>query len=281
VRPDGTLIALNEQPSGGGNPCHVSQDATGRHLFVANYADGTIAAFDVGPDGLIGQRTALKRFSGSGPNPRQARPHAHSVYVSPENTVVYSCDLGSDNVWIFRFDAFDGGLAPATPPSAKVPPGSGPRHLAFHPNGKFVYVDGEMGHNVTVFTRDAGSGALTALETVPTLPGGTPGDGITTAEVACHPSGKWLYVSNRTIDTITVFKIGDDGRLSLVQSTSSVAKFPRDFTIDPTGQWLLSAGQNDNRIAVLKIDQATGLLADTGQSAVVVAPVCILFVPQK
>jgi 6-phosphogluconolactonase len=282
VRPDGTLSALNEQPSGGGDPCHVSVDRTGRHVFVANYGGGNIAEFTVGLDGMIGNRAALQQFSGSGPNHnRQDKPYAHSVYVGPENTTVYSCDLGSDSIWIFRFDASSGSLAPATPPAAKVPPGSGPRHLAFHPGGKFVYVASEMGHNVTVFARDAGSGALTAVETVSTLPDGTPDKGITTAEICCHPSGKWLYVSNRGIDTIAVFKIADDGKLSLVQSASSVAKFPRNFALDPTGHWVISAGQNDNRIAVLKIDQETGQLTATDQSAAVAAPVCVLFVPPK
>jgi 6-phosphogluconolactonase len=282
LRADGKLIALNAQPSGGTVPCHVSVDATGRHLFVANYDGGNIAGFNVGADGLIGERTALKKFSGSGPNvSRQNKPYAHSIYVSPENTVVYCCDLGTDNVRIFRFDSSDGGLAPASPPAAKVPPGSGPRHLVFHPGGKFIYVSNEMGNSVSVFARDAGSGALTALETVSTMPEGAPKKGVTTAEILCHPTGKWLYVSNRGIDTISVFKIADDGRLTLIQSTSSVAKFPRSIALDPTGHWLISAGQNDNRIAVLKVDQDTGQLTPMDQSAAIPAPVCVLFVPQK
>jgi 6-phosphogluconolactonase len=282
VRPDGTLTPLNEQPSGGAAPCHVCLDKTGRHVFVANYGGGNIAAFEVGPDGLIGKRTALMQFTGSGPDPkRQKNSYAHSVYVDPKNKFLYSCDLGSDRIWIFKLSAIDGALVPADPPAAKVPPGSGPRHLAFHPNGKFVYVANEMGLSVTVFARDAESGALTALETVPTLPPGSPAKGVTTAEICCHPSGKWLYVSNRGFDTISVFTIAPDGRLSLLQNTPSVAKFPRAFAIDPSGRWLIAAGQNDNRIAVLKIDPATGRLTATDQSAVVGAPVCVLFVPKK
>ena len=282
VRSDGALKPLNERPSGGGGPCHVSFDGTGRHVFVANYDGGNIASFAVGPEGLIGERTALIQFAGSGPDPRrQTKSYAHSAYVDPQNKFVYSCDLGSDSVWIFKFRAGQGALASLDPPAAKVPPGSGPRHLAFHPGGKFVYVVNEMGVSVTVFARDAAGGALTALETVPTLPAGTPTQGVTAAEICCHPSGKWLYVSNRGSDTISVFAIASNGRLTLRQNTSSVAKFPRSFAIDPTGQWLITAGQQDNRIAVLKIDQATGRLTATDQSAAVGVPVCVLFVPKK
>jgi 6-phosphogluconolactonase len=282
VRPDGTLNPLSEQPSGGGGPCYVRLDKTGHHVFVANYESGNIACFGVDPKGLIGERTALMQFTGSGPDPkRQKKPYAHSVYVDPKNKFVYSCDLGSDSVWIFKFDAVHGALVPSDPPAAKVPPGSGPRHLAFHPNGNFVYVVNEMGLSVTVFAREPDSGALTALETVSTLPSGTSAKGATTAEICCHPSGKWLYVSNRGFDTISVFTIAPNGRLSLLQNTSSVVKFPRNFAIDPTGRWLIAAGQKDNQIAVLKIDQATGQLTATDQSAAVDAPVCVLFVPKK
>jgi 6-phosphogluconolactonase len=282
VRPDGTLNPLNECPSGGGGPCHVSLDETGRHLFAANYEGGNIASFEVDSKGLIGERSALIQFAGSGPDTRrQKKSYAHSIYVDPKNKFVYSCDLGSDSVWIFKFDAIRGTLTPSDPPVAKVPPGSGPRHLAFHPNGNFVYVVNEMGVSVTVFARDAASGALTALESVPTLLSGTLAKDVTAAEICCHPSGKWLYVSNRGSDTISVFAIAPDGRLSLLQNASSVAKFPRSFAIDPTGQWLISAGQKDDRIAVLKIDQATGRVTATDQSAAVGAPVCVLFVPKK
>jgi len=282
VRPDGSLKLLNEQPSGGGGFCHVGLDATGHHLFAANYSGGNIACFGVDPEGIIGKRTALMQFIGSGPNPsRQKKSYAHSVYIDPENQFLYSCDLGSDSVWIFKFDALHGDLVSTNPPAAKVPPGSGPRHLAFSPNGKFVYVINEMGVSVTAFARDAARGALTTLETVPALPPGTPTTGVTSAEIFCHPSGKWLYVSNRTSDTISVFAIAPDGKLSLLQNTSSVAKFPRSFALDPSGHWLIAAGQKDNRIAVLKIDPTTGKLTATDQTAAVGGPVCVLFVPKK
>ena len=278
VQPDGALRPLDKELSGGAGACHVSVDETGRHVFVANYDGGCIACFGTNPDGSLGERTALMPFTGSGPDPkRQTKPYAHSVYPDPANKFVYACDLGTDHVWIFKFDAARGTLVPNDPPSAKVPPGSGPRHLAFHPNGKFVYVANEMGHSVTVFSRDAGSGALTALQTVSTLSLETPIQGVTTAEIACPAPGKWLYVSNRGCDTISVFSIAPDGKLTLVQSASSVAQMPRRFAIDPTGRWLIAAGQKDNRIAVLKIDPATGRLTPTDQVAEVASPICVLF----
>jgi 6-phosphogluconolactonase len=282
VRADGTLLPLNEQPSGGGVPCYVSLDESARHLFVANYVGGNIAAFAVHPDGTIGDRTALISFTGSGPDAtRQTKPYAHSVYVDPEGKFVYACDLGSDHVWIFRLRAERPFLVPAVPPSAQVPPGSGPRHLAFSPNGKFVYVVSEMGLGVTVFSRNSSSGALTALETVSNLPPDTPTTGSTAAEIFCHPSGRWLYVSTRGADKISVFAIAPDGKLNLTQSVPAGVKVPRSFALDPMGKWLVTAGQGDNRLAVLRIDQATGQLTATDQAIPVPAPVCVLFVPQK
>ena len=279
VRTDGSLAPLNGQPSGGAGPCFVSLDQAGRHVFVANYDGGNITAFPVDPQGIIGTRTARIQFTGSGPNPgRQTKPYAHSVSIDPENKYVYSCDLGSDSIWIFRFHSGSGTLVPVLPPAAKVPPGSGPRHIAFH--GKFVYVVNEMGVSVTVFTR-AAAGALTALETVSALPPGTSTQGVTAAEICCHPSGKWLYVSNRGSDTLSVFAIASDGRLSLLQNIPSIVKFPRSFALDPTGQWLLAAGQKDNCIALFKIDLTTGRLTPTDQTAAVPVPVCVLFAAKK
>jgi 6-phosphogluconolactonase len=281
VRADGMLTALNEQSSGGEGPCHVSLDETGRHLFVANYGGGSIACLEIGPTGLIGVRTALVQFTGSGPAKRQNKSYAHSAYLDPENKFLYSCDLGSDSVWIFKFSGNGRALVPTDPPAAKIPPGSGPRHLTFSSDGHFVYVVNEMGASVTVFRRDAAKGTLTLLETISALLPGTPSTGVTAAEICFHPSGKWLYVSNRGCDVISVFTIASDGSLSLLQNAASVAKFPRSFALDPTGQWLIVAGQKDNRIAVLKIDQATGRLTDTGQTSAVDAPVCVLFAPGK
>jgi 6-phosphogluconolactonase len=278
VGADGSLKELNEQPSGGEGPCHVSLDGTGRDIFVSNYQGGCLACLQLKPDGTVGERTALIPFTGSGPDvKRQMKPHSHAAYTDPKNKFVYACDLGTDHVWIFKLDASQGTLTPANPPFASVPPGSGPRHLAFYRDGQIVYVASEMGHTVTAFNRDAASGALTAFQNISTLPPGTSPEGVTTAEIVCHPSGNWLYVSNRGCDTMSVFSIRPNGSLNLIESVSSVAHFPRNFTLDPTGKWLIAAGQKDNRFAVLKIDPATGWLTATDQAASVPNPMCVLF----
>jgi 6-phosphogluconolactonase len=276
---DGRLIPLNELPSGKGG-CHVSVDATGRNVFVANYDGGSVAAFQTKPDGYLDQRTAFIQLTGSGPNPqRQSKPYLHSIYANPGNRFVYACDLGTDNIWLFDFDAGSGALTLAPQPAGKVPPGSGSRHLALSPDGRFAYVNGEMGLNVTAFARNAGNAALTALQTIPVLPEGAATNGVSTAEIFCHPSGKWLYVSNRGRGSIAVFAIGDDGKLTWRQDAPAQVKVPRGFGIDPTGRWLIVGGQSDNQIVVLKIDDATGRLSVTDQSATVGSPVCVIFTP--
>ncbi|MGB8167415.1 MAG: lactonase family protein [Chthoniobacteraceae bacterium] len=282
VGADGRLTTLNTMPSGGAGACHVWVDATGKNVLAANYGGGGIAVFQTKPDGSLGERTSFVQFEGSGPDKaRQEKPHGHSIYTDSTNKFVYSCDLGTDNVWIFKFDAEKGTLTPANPPSGKVPPGAGPRHFALHSNGKFAYANNEMGLSVTAFSRDPVTGALTAVQTLSTLPEGAERKGVSTAEILIHPSAKWLYVSNRAHDTIAVYAIGADGKLTWIENAPAQVKVPRGFGIDPTGKWLITAGQNDDRIAVLKIDPATGKLSATDQSAAVAAAVCVLFAPAK
>ena len=278
----GKLTALNVQPAGGPGTCHVWVDATGTKVLAANYSGGSIAVFEAKADGSLGERTAFVQFEGSGPDQvRQKKSYGHSIYTDATNRFVYSCDLGSDNVWSFQFDAGKGTLTPTTPPSGTVPPGSGPRHFAQHPNGKFAYANNEMGLSVTAFARDPATGVLTALQTLPTVPEGTERQGVSTAEIFIHPTGKWLYVSNRGHDTIAVYAIGADGTLTWIENAPAMVKVPRGFGIDPSGRWLITAGQNDDRIAVLQIDPATGKLTATDQSAEVGSPVCVLFAPAK
>lgn len=282
VGEEGRLTPLNEQSSGGGGACHVWVDATGKTVMVANYGGGSIAAFPVKPDGSLGERTAFVRFEGSGPNPkRQEKPHGHSIYTDAANKFAYSCDLGTDKVWIFKLDPAKSTLTAAEPAFAMGSPGGGPRHLAIHPGGKFAFVNNELTMTVTAFARDEETGAMKALQTLPTLPEGTPTQGVSTAEIFCHPTGKWLYVSNRGHDTIATYAIGDDGKLTWIEAAPAQVKVPRGFGIDPTGQWLITAGQNDDKIAVLKIDQTTGKLSPTDQTASVGSPVCVLFAPKK
>lgn len=282
IQPDGTLKALNTGDTGGAGNCHVWVDATGGTAFAANYGGGSIAAFRLQPDGSLGERSAFVQFTGSSVNPkRQEKPHAHAIYTDPANKFVYSPDLGTDNVWIFKFDAAKGTLAPANPASGKVPPGSGPRHLAFHPNGKLAFTCNEMTLTATAFNRDPETGALQEIHTVSTLPPNTEIKGYSTAETFVHPSGKWLYVSNRTHDTIAVLAIAADGKLTLIENAPAGVKVPRGFGLDPSGKWLIAGGQSDDKIAVHKIDPATGKLTLTGETAEVGAPVCVLFAPVK
>ena len=283
---DGHLTSLNALPSGSGG-CHVSVDKSGRNIFVANYGGGSIADFRTKPDGSLDKRIALIPFTGSGPNlERQNKPYLHSTYTDAANRHVYACDLGTDHIWIFNLDAGTGELTPANPPSAQVPSGSGPRHLAFSPDGRFAYVNGEMGMNVTKFVRDANSGSLDPQQTVSTRPAGADTNGLTTAEIFCHPSGKWLYVSNRDVagrgrDSIAVYAIAADGELSRLQNEPAGVKVPRGFAIDPTGHWLIVGGQQDNKIVVFNVDAVTGKLTATDQSAIVGAPVCVIFASAK
>ncbi len=286
VEPDGRLAWLNQLPSGNGT-CHVSVDAAGVHVFVANYSGGDVVSFVTTTNGSLNSRDAVLHFEGSGPNPkRQNRPYLHATYLDSGNRHLYACDLGTDSLWIFDFDGRSGKLTPATPPSAKVPPGSGPRHLAFSPDEKYVYVNGEMGLNVTAFGRAPDTGTLTAVQTVSTLPPDAETNSLSTAEIFCHPSGKWLYVSNRDSsgkgnDSLAVFAIGKDGRLTRVQNSPAQVKVPRGFGLDPSGQWLIVGGQMDHKLAVHKIDAVTGQLSFTGQTAEVNSPVCVIFAPDS
>jgi 6-phosphogluconolactonase len=274
---EGKLTALNTAPSGGGGACHVSVDAAGRHVLVANYGGGNVSSLALEPDGTLGASRAFVQFSGSGPHPlRQKKSHAHAIYTDPEDRFAYACDLGSDKVWIFHYD--HGRLTPADPSAGLAPPGGGPRHLALHPNGRFAYVNNEMGLSVTVFSRDQKSGALTGMQTLPTSekPAGT-APGVTTSEIHCHPLGKWLYISSRGDDIIAAYAVGEDGRLTLIQNSPAGVQSPRGMGLDPSGKWIVVAGQKDHRLVSLKIDPASGKLSASAHTAEVPAPVCVVF----
>ncbi len=276
---DGRLTSLNTAPSGGNGACHVSVDQAGRHVLVANYGGGNISCLPIQSDGSVGPATAFVQFSGSGPHPgRQQKSYAHAIYTDAVDTFVYACDLGSDKVWSFRYDKAAGTLTPTDPAAGLVPPGGGPRHLAIHPGGRFAYANNEMGLSVTAFSRNPATGILTALQTVPTSEKLTgPTDGVSTAEIICHPSGKWLYVSSRGDDIIAVYAIAPDGKLTLLENAPAGVQIPRGMGLDPTGQWLVVAGQKDNRLTVLKIDPTTGKLTPTGQSVETPSPICVVF----
>ncbi len=275
----GKLVKLNQQESGGSGPCHVSVDATGKCLLVANYGSGSIAVLPVHADGSLGEATTTIQHHGSGVNlKRQAGPHAHFILPSPDNRFTLDCDLGLDKIFINHLAAAAGKLTPGDPPFALVAPGSGPRHLVFSADGKFAYVVNEMGGTITVFSYDATNAAMSEVQTIPTLPKDFAGNN-TCAEIVLHPNGKFLYGSNRSHDSIAVFAVDQKtGRLAFVEHQSTLGRTPRHFAIDPTGHWLLAENQASDSVVVFAIDPGTGKLQPTGQSITVGSPVCAVFV---
>lgn len=275
---DGKLTFLNQVPSQGAGPCHVSLDKTGKNVLVANYDSGSVAVFHVAKDGKLGQPTASIQHVGHGTDPqRQEAAHAHQIATSPDNHFVIAADLGLDQLLIYRFDPQKGTLAPNTPPYAKVEDASGARHFAFAPNGRFLYVLEEMRSAVSAFVYDASSGALTHLQTISNLPADFNGSK-EAAEIAVHPSGKFLYASNRGHDSIAVFAIAADGKLSNVEYVPTGGKTPRGFALDPTGSYLLVGNQESDNIGVFRIDQTTGRLTVQGKPLDVPSPVSVEFV---
>jgi 6-phosphogluconolactonase len=279
-RKTGKLTLLNVVASGDPSPCHLVVDHTGKYVLVANYGVGSVAAFPILADGRLGKATAFLPHTGHSVDPkRQEAPHAHSIYVSPDNRFVVSADLGTDQVYVYRFDSDKGTLTPNQPPSAAVPPGTGPRHFAFHPNGKFAYVIEEMGSSLTAFSYDAARGVLAPLETIKTVPSDYKGYN-DCAELYIHPSGKFLYGSNRGHDSITVFALDPAvGTPTPIQYVPTGGKTPRSFGIDPTGAYLIAANQESNALVVFHIDAKTGRLTPTGQKEDVGAPICVVFEP--
>jgi 6-phosphogluconolactonase len=276
----GKLTLLNQLSSVGKGPAHLSVDRSGKCVLVANYGGGNIAALPIQADGRLSEATTFIQHTGSSVNPqRQKEPHAHSINVSPDNKFAFVADLGLDKIMIYKLDPAKGTLVANNPPSASVNPGAGPRHFAFHPDGKFAYVINEIQCTVTGFSYDAKRGDLKEIQTVSTLPEGVAvQNGFSTAEVQVHPSGKFLYGSNRGHDTIAVFELdAKTGKLKLVQNESTQGNIPRNFGIDPTGQFLLAANQNTDNVTVFRIDSKTGRLSPTGQKLSVLMPVCVKF----
>ncbi|HEV7223098.1 MAG TPA: lactonase family protein, partial [Pirellulales bacterium] len=232
----GDLKLLNQQSSGGGGPCHLVVDKLGKNVLAANYGGGSVCVLPIGGDGRLGKATAFVQHKGSSVDRgRQESPHAHSINLDAANRFAFAADLGLDKVLVYRFDAQKGTLAPNDPPAANVKPGSGPRHFAFHPSGRSAYVINEMSCTVTAFDYDADKGVLTETQTITTLPRPVAA-GDSTAEVQVHPSGKFLYGSNRGHDSIAIFAIdADSGRLTTVGNQSTEGKTPRNFGIDPSG----------------------------------------------
>ena len=278
-RATGKLTFLNEVPSRGADPCYIIVDKAGKYVLVANYTGGSIAVFPVLADGKLGEASQFVQHTGQGADPkRQEGPHAHSIDLSPDNRFAFVDDLGLDELKVYKYDAAKGSLTPNSPPFAKLDAGSGPRHFALRPDGKFAYVISEMAGTVTVFSNDAAQGTLHRVQTISTLPKDFKGD-IEDAEVAVHPSGKFLYASNRGDgNSIAVFAIdAAKGTLTPIEYASTQGKTPRSFEIDPTGNFLFAENQKSDNIVVFRIDAKTGRLTPTGKVLDVGSPVDVKF----
>ena len=273
----GTLTYLNQQPSMGADPCHVSVTKDKRHILVANYSSGTFSMLPVAPDGSLRPATDTIHDSGTGPNKaRQEGPHAHSINLDAAGKLAYGCDLGTDKIQIFRPNPKTGKLVHNDPAFSTVHAGGGPRHFAFHPKKAFAYAINELDCTVTAFAWDKVSGALRELQTINTLPRPyQPTDSC--ADIHVSADGKFLYGSNRGHDSIAIFSIGADGKLTTVGNEPTQGKTPRNFAIDPSGNFLFAANQDSSSIVVFRIDKKTGKLTATGTKIEVPAPVCIVF----
>jgi len=277
-RATGKLTLLNQVASKGADPCYIVVDKTGKYVLVANYTGGSVAVFPVMKDGKLGEASAFVQHTGHGTNPeRQEGPHAHSIDLTPDNRFAIVDDLGLDQTVVYKFDA-KGSLVPNGAQFGRADAGAGPRHFALHPNGRFGYVVNEMGSDVSVFAFDGAGGVLHPVETISTIPKGF-AEHNDDAEIAIHPSGKFLYASNRGHDSIAVFTVDSNtGHLTVVEYVPTQGKIPRSFEMDPTGSLLFAENQKSNDIVVFRIDQQTGQLTPTGKVLEVVEPVCVKFV---
>jgi 6-phosphogluconolactonase len=271
----GQLTLLNRQSSHGMAACYLDVDATGKTLLVANYSTGSVASLPVREDGSLGEAVSFIQHTGSSADPaRQEGPHSHSIVVSPDNRFAYSADLGIDRVMIYRLDAAKAKLWPNEKPSANTPRGAGPRHLTFHPNGKYVYVINELSNSITRFDYDPQSGALAERETISTLPQEFHGKSYC-ADLKITPNGRFLYGTNRGHDSLAMYRIGLDGRLALAGIEPSLGKGPQNLAIAPGGELLLCANMAGNNVTVFRIDPETGRLTSVGPAVSMPSPSCI------
>jgi len=274
----GLLHELSRRETGGTTSAYVEVDPLRSAVLVANYRWGSVAGFPLGVDGKLGKRALWIEHEGSSVIlPRQSEPHPHAVRVSPDGNHLYVPDLGTDEVFIYQYEA-DGTVRPAPVRAAKVEEGDGPRHLDFHPELPVVYLLNEISSRITMFRRDPENGALTAYQSISLLPSGYEG-GNSGAEVRVHPSGKFVYASNRGHDSIAVFRTDREGFLSLVEHQKTGGETPRHFTLHPSGRWLIVGNQGSGTVAVFAVDEAEGTLEPKGDPRWVNRPACLVFAP--
>ncbi|SEW23205.1 lactonase family protein [Natrinema salifodinae] len=277
-RETGALDALHRQPSGDAGPCHLAVDPTGRFLFVAHYAGGSVAVLPIADDGRPGEPTALVEHSGSSVHPdRQTSPHPHSVVLGPENRVLYVPDLGTDRVERYEFDRTRGSLEAAPDSGIEIRDGAGPRHLTFGPDGRAGYLCTELDSTLTVLERDPASGSLESRQAIDTLPPTVDGES-TAADVQVHPSGRWVYASNRGHDSVAIFGVRDDGTLEARGHEPTRGETPRNLALDPTGSRLFAANRTGDRLVGFRIDDETGGLEPTGLVESISRPACVRIV---
>jgi 6-phosphogluconolactonase len=274
----GRLRELSQGSTRGGGPCHLVVDRTGRQVLVANYGGGSVASLPVGSDGRVGEPSAFFQHTGGSVNPsRQKEPHAHSINLAPDSRYAFAADLGTDRIYRYGFDPARGLTGPAAADSVQQPPGSGPRHFAFHPSGKFAYAINELLSTVSAFRYDPAGGQLKPVGLVSTLPAGFTGNN-STAEVVVHPGGKFVYGSNRGHNSLAIFRADPaSGALTPVGHHPSGGKTPRNFNFDPTGRWAWIANQDSHTVTIHRVDLTTGLMTPTGQELKVGMPVCVKF----
>ena len=271
----GQLKLLNRQSALGSSACYVDVDATGKTVVLANYSTGSVAAFPVREDGSLGEASSFFQHHGSSINAaRQEGPHAHCSVISPDNQFVFAADLGLDEIIGYRLDAERAKLEPGRQPFVRTPPGAGPRHLTFHPNGRHVYVINELENSITAFDYESATGLLIERQTIPTLPQDFDGESYC-ADLKITPDGRFLYGTNRGHDSIARYRIGEDGQLSLLGIDPSLGAGPQNLAITPGGELLLCANMPGKNVVVFRIDRRTGSLAPVGKPVSITNPSCI------
>jgi len=289
-RADGSLTLLNTVPAGGAGPTYVSIHPSGRFLLVANYFGGSVAVLPILADGRLGPATDVKADDGKVGPPRATnapkgsfafsghdRTHAHMIQSDASGRFVLHVDLGQDKILVWKFDATKGTLTPNDPATVSLPPGDGPRHFHFHPNGRWLYSVQEEGSTVVLFDYDAANGRLTARQTISTLPPGFAGSNFC-SEILVSADGRFVYVGNRLHDSIGIFAVGPNGSLTYVGDEWTRGNYPRSFTFDPTGRFLYCCNQRADNVTTFRVDPKAGGLTFTGQYTPVGNPSCVVFV---